>query len=334
MENEAVETFGEYLKRERLLRGIELEDIARTTNIKLVFLQTLESNDYQKLPHVTFVRGFIRSYAKYIGLAPDEAITRFEHYLSQENKGETTEEEITGKHAVPLPVKPVSGRDYLPMIGLLLLGVTVLVLILSGVFWSNSSSTRHDISPPPAAVTPPPPPPPHVQETEPIATHQEEVAPIPSAPKAGVTAPENKSVSTPVSPKESSRLVSQKTVPIKEKPQALSQPKNTVIGTSKEAATTGGLTLLIKANDHVWIQARPDNQENVIDAILENGNSKTIKAQEKIVLTLGNVAGVILQFNGQDLPPLGRPGQVIRGLEFNRDTKIEDIVNKYGSKPN
>ncbi len=333
MENEVVETFGEYLKRERLLRGIELEDIARTTNIKLVFLQAMENNDYQKLPHVTFVRGFIRSYAKHIGLTPDEAITRFEHYLSQENKEETPEEEVTDKHEIHLPVKPASGKDYLPMIGLLLLGVTVLVLILTGVFWNNSS-TKHDISQPPAAITPPPPPPPHVQETEPVTTHQEEATPILSAPKTGIAIPENKPVSAPASPKESSRLGSQKAAMVKEKPQALSQPKNTAISTTKEAVTSGGLTLLIKANDHVWIQARPDNQENIIDVILESGSSKVIKAQEKIVLTLGNVAGVILQFNGQDLPPLGRPGQVIRGLEFNRNTKIEDIIKTYGSKSN
>lgn len=90
---EPKDSFGASLRRERELRSIPLEDVAKATNIQLIYLQALEEDDYDKLPHSTFVRGFIRSYARYIGLNPDNAIANYDHFMSTLAK-ETEEKPI------------------------------------------------------------------------------------------------------------------------------------------------------------------------------------------------------------------------------------------------
>ena len=78
------ESFGRYLKREREMREISLDEISRQTKIKLAALVALEEDRLADLPPVAFVRGFVRSYAESVGLAPRDAILRLDHFL-QEN---------------------------------------------------------------------------------------------------------------------------------------------------------------------------------------------------------------------------------------------------------
>ncbi|MEE8403593.1 MAG: RodZ domain-containing protein [Candidatus Hydrothermarchaeaceae archaeon] len=73
-------SFGEYLKRERELREISLRAVSDETKISYRYLQALEEDNESKLPAEVFIKGFIRSYAGYIGLDPDEAILRYQEY--------------------------------------------------------------------------------------------------------------------------------------------------------------------------------------------------------------------------------------------------------------
>ncbi|MGH9400170.1 MAG: helix-turn-helix domain-containing protein [Thermoanaerobaculia bacterium] len=70
-------SFGEELRRERVVRGISLEEIAQTTKISLRLLTALEKSDLSKLPAPTFTRGFIRAYAKELGIDPDEKVNAY-----------------------------------------------------------------------------------------------------------------------------------------------------------------------------------------------------------------------------------------------------------------
>jgi cytoskeleton protein RodZ len=65
---------GEFLRRERELRHISLDDIAERTKISRRYLEAIEEGQYERLPGETFVRGFIRSYAQSIGLDPEETL--------------------------------------------------------------------------------------------------------------------------------------------------------------------------------------------------------------------------------------------------------------------
>ena len=70
-------SFGESLRRERELRGIDLRDVAEATKISVRFLQALESDRTDVLPGGLFQRAFVRQYAAYLGLDPERTVAEF-----------------------------------------------------------------------------------------------------------------------------------------------------------------------------------------------------------------------------------------------------------------
>ena len=72
------ENFGEHLRREREVRNIALQDVSRTTKIPLRSLERLEAGEYDALPGEVFVRGFIKSYARCVGLDDEGALLLYD----------------------------------------------------------------------------------------------------------------------------------------------------------------------------------------------------------------------------------------------------------------
>jgi cytoskeleton protein RodZ len=81
---EETESFGKYLKREREFRNISLREVAKNTRVREHFLKAIEEDQYDLLPVPTYVRGFLFSYAKYLGLDPNDVLLRYEHTLKGE----------------------------------------------------------------------------------------------------------------------------------------------------------------------------------------------------------------------------------------------------------
>jgi cytoskeletal protein RodZ len=73
-----MESIGSFLRAERLLKQLSLEELALTTRIPLKSLQLLEDDRLDLLPGDVFVRGFVKSYAKALGMAGDAVVKRFE----------------------------------------------------------------------------------------------------------------------------------------------------------------------------------------------------------------------------------------------------------------
>jgi curved DNA-binding protein CbpA len=61
---------GARLRRARLLRGLELEQIAAVTKIHQNYLRCLEEESWKDLPAAVYVRGFVSAYARCVGLDP------------------------------------------------------------------------------------------------------------------------------------------------------------------------------------------------------------------------------------------------------------------------
>jgi len=68
---------GVELRDARLARGVTIEDAQRSTRIARRYLEALEQEDFDALPAPVFARGFLRSYAQYLGLDPNELVARF-----------------------------------------------------------------------------------------------------------------------------------------------------------------------------------------------------------------------------------------------------------------
>lgn len=83
-------SFGEELRREREIRGISLKEIADATKISKRFLEAIEKNDHKSLPAPVFTRGFVREYARYLGLSADEMVNRYNHAAAGDDRIEQT----------------------------------------------------------------------------------------------------------------------------------------------------------------------------------------------------------------------------------------------------
>ena len=72
-----MESFGARLKREREQRKITLDDISLATKIGTRFLTALEEEHFDQLPGGIFNKGFVRAYARHLGLDENQAIADF-----------------------------------------------------------------------------------------------------------------------------------------------------------------------------------------------------------------------------------------------------------------
>jgi cytoskeleton protein RodZ len=99
-------SFGEELRREREIRGISLKEIADATKISKRFLEAIERNDHRTLPAPAFTRGFVRAYARYVGLNSEEMVNRYNYAVASDDRIEKP------PHIEKYPQTPV--RDISP----------------------------------------------------------------------------------------------------------------------------------------------------------------------------------------------------------------------------
>jgi cytoskeletal protein RodZ len=71
------ENFGSYLKSERELRGVTLDELHSKTKIPVRHLRALENNQFDELPGEVFIKGYIRSVAKIIGAQENEVLSTY-----------------------------------------------------------------------------------------------------------------------------------------------------------------------------------------------------------------------------------------------------------------
>jgi len=145
-------SFGEWLRRQREMREISLRDIADRTKISLRYLEAMEADHFEILPAPLFAKGFLREYARYVGLSPDEVVN---HYLSVQAPQEGGEER---KAEETRPGRERARRTRGWTWGLFLLLAGVLLLALVALFASWAQKRRDDTStqqPAPPIAAPP-----------------------------------------------------------------------------------------------------------------------------------------------------------------------------------
>ena len=115
---------GEFLRRERELRHISLDDVAEHTKISRRYLEAIEEGRYDRLPGETFARGFIRSYAQSVGLDPADTLLMYAQARGVQDAAPQQAERLSSperrRHGRSLPWLLVAG---IVVIGTGILGV-------------------------------------------------------------------------------------------------------------------------------------------------------------------------------------------------------------------
>ncbi len=113
---ETTESPGEYLKAKRESQRIFLKHVADATRIREAVLRAIEADRYEDLPHL-YVKSFISTYARYLGLDPTEVIMLHQRYLEKRPPSKSR----ASKHPSPLRRKRVNFRFFVISISVALL---------------------------------------------------------------------------------------------------------------------------------------------------------------------------------------------------------------------
>ena len=122
-----MQTIGNYLKSGREARNIRLSEVARSTKISKWYLDCLEKDEFDKIPGGPYIKGYIASYASFIGIKEDEILERYDSL--QRNSAD--ENEIQG-HLPEVKKRQKLIRLSFGKKNLLILSMAALILLAFG----------------------------------------------------------------------------------------------------------------------------------------------------------------------------------------------------------
>lgn len=262
---------------------MSLEQAAQAAGIPLQYVRLLEgeSNVRVGVSDELYLIPFFRKYARFVGIDAEELLPEFLGVVQQ----------------IPGESNPQVRLAYRPRLGFLWRPLAVIVTIAIAVFlmlrqnperptFDDTTSRGSDEAPQQAAVEAAPEP----DESSASATPTVVVIePTPGAAAAMVAAPSGPEVAVAASP-------------------------TPVSATAPNPSMTGAHELRINALQEAWFSLTL-NDQGAKQYLLRAGESRSWNA-DRFAVTVGNAGGVSLALDGRELPPIGKPGQVVRNLRL------------------
>jgi len=271
-----VESLGPRLKREREQRKISLDDISVSTKIAPRFLIAIEEEHFDQLPGGIFNKGFVRAYARHLGLDEAQAIADYvaaSGAVLPENQPIEVLEPSVAEVPEPEAADPASRIPWE------VLAIVLLVVAFGFALWgfhSREKSARPSLVPKPL---------PSENSAAPAASARETSPAAPAAPSTSTS------------------------------PQPSAPPPSAAPSPPRAAAPDPGAFLVqVKARQDSWVVISADGKEIMQDTLRASAE-KSIGARDQVVIRTGNAGALDISFNGKELPPQGSYNQV-RTLTF------------------
>lgn len=268
-------TLGEFLRQERERRGLTIEQVASATKIGVRLLHSLESDHYSDLPARPFVRGFVTSYARFIGLDPSEVLTRFGNYIDDKAHDRPNRDAGHSGYAFEKREGEQSRTILsLVMVGFIIFG-GVLIFILKPTLKQRRGSHVEKLR----AV--------HVSPTA-SAQPEETVSatPQPSPGAVALLPPEP-------SPSFSESVPDLTTAETRSKEEP-KDPLNSGLDLNRSDIKH---KVIFKAKESTWIRYRCDDRKDM-QFVLKEGKILVLRAKERIIAQVANPLTVTFNYNG------------------------------------
>lgn len=296
---------GQELQAARVRLGWDLPAVAKTLRIKQVYLEAIEAGQTEGLIAAAYAIGFIRSYAKMLGLPADALCRRF--------RAEVGEASFAPEMALPTPL-----RERGTPVGAVAL-VVGLLAVIGYVGWYQVSANHPgqvaSVPPVPERLAPLADPAPSVAVAAKLADAaavQPGGVPAAAAPQAMADAVNGAAQSAAalvadaqkVTPAEAS-ATSAAVLPVQSAP-------------APAAGAPGRITL--HANADSWVQVHDAAGNLLLSRILRAGESWQVPASPApLYMTTGNAGGTEVLVDGQPTASLGAQGAVRRDLLLDPD---------------
>ena len=289
-----LEDFGSYLKAERELRGVTLEELHAKTRIPMHYLQALEKNLFDELPEEVFIRGYIRSFAKVIGANEDEVLSAYMDITKAAPSTDTNDQKISNQNDSTFDLKFIF---ILIFTILYLLGMVWGINILISKFNTGSAKSTLTVLQQKKNKT-------KVEFEKSLPTRNPETNDLSIvfektelSSKLSVTDPKE-------TIKKSSNSLSTNPIEAVESSSAMVKDEDTEeklklnIGDAPTVSTENdiSLKLTIKVKDDVWFNIAVDDSP-VEDFVLARGSEKIFYGKKQYLLNVGNQNSVDLILN-------------------------------------
>jgi cytoskeleton protein RodZ len=293
---------GQMLREAREAQGISLAEAEAQTRIRQKFIAAMEAEEWSLLPNDVTTRGFLRKYANYLGLEEEAVRQRFQS---------------RAKTATPQPVifpTPAEREaDYRPIemdlssppqrtIPWGWIGAAVVLLALAGaalyIYFYQPNFVTNLLSLPRTLPNPS-----DVIALEPTAT------PTATLEVNRVTATPRPTQEVALTPTPAPTEPQQPT-PVPSAAGATSVAEATAVAETPTLRPAEQMTLDLAVLARSWVRIVVDNSL-ALEAVLEPGELRSWEAGDSIILRTGNAAGLQVILNGQTLPPLGGPSEVV-----------------------
>ncbi len=270
-------SIGETLRQKREERGLSVEQAAFQGKVPLRLVQALESDDYHLCPDPLYLVRHLHEYAVFLGIDAPSLESEFREALRRPPPAPVPP-------AAPRPPIVIAWRQVLWTVAILVVA-TPLVFIALSLATKRAADRRPDKGQSgieesvaePAVLLPD-------RALRDDAVASAHVAPPPAAGEASVIA---------------------------------SVPAATAVVASAPIAASAAAgqqqVLLVRAREATWMSVQADRGERK-QVLLQPGQTAEFRADERLHLIVGNAGGVMLTFNGTDLPALGPSGAVVRDV--------------------
>ncbi len=305
---------GQQLRDERLRRDMTLEQIAEALHLDLKTVGHLEADEYQALPPLTFVQGYIRSYSQLLGIPPEPLLSRLADVAGDDGTSPLIPRAGTDSFGGS---KPRAALRMGPGPLTLGLGIILLLGVLAAAGWWLSTTSSNlpflnSASPDSSTDTSQSP---AVTES---ASMVEETATSESA--SDVSAPDTttesaadaalaESAEPPDSPAPAEPTVAQE--PTSAMPDSETDSAEPASTTAEPAATTAPVdqrqSLLFRLNGDSWLEVTDAAGERLYFGMASTGEQQ-LAGEPPFDIVIGNTDSVELEFSGEtiDLQPFAR----------------------------
>ncbi len=308
----------ELIKEAREVGDQSLDAIAKETCVSVSYLRAIESGDFDALPAEPFAAGFVKTYARALGLNQKEilALYKAERFPVEENVDEVSVEEMPAATiAVTVDTKPERRMGWLaPTVGALAVAGTWTAFgtsLTGPAMLAENSETSDRIelarfeevssqlvaletgaSPVETTVLPEPVP----VKTEARESNQErDLAPDFAIDRAIA---------------ESLDTVEAEAAPIPSRPIF----DNAVYADPGEFATHANFR--VDAVEDTWIRFANEDGSEVWAGILTAGDSFNPQLNGKVLFSTSNAAGIKIYFDDQEMPSFGGRGEIVKLAEL------------------
>jgi cytoskeleton protein RodZ len=303
-------SFGDRLKKEREQRSISLDDIALSTKIGTRMLRALEDEKFEQLPGGIFNKGFVRAYARHLGLDEEQTIADYMAALgasqlkASEEAPALPKPELAPKRRGAVVQGGSETSERTAEIPWGLLALALLLIALAFASWSYYHRNQRDDSRKTSI-------PARTETTTTPTVNADSPGPRPSA----LSDPQAVTSAKPSAPPPVQAVRQPSSHPL-DGTQAVQQASES----QRLTPAAGTFTVLLRGNEEseeCWVSITVDGKP-AVEAILSAPTQKEIQASNEVVIKAGSVGALDFFFNGRKIPPQGEYG-IVKTLTFRSD---------------